>query len=86
MCSGNGECNCGKCECKPGWTGNNCACKNTTDTCYAPNGNGEICSGNGECVCGECQCFTMKDGGTYSGKYCDKCPVCINYSKITLNM
>lgn len=37
-------------------------------------GGGEICSGKGDCVCGECQCFE-EDGGRYSGKYCEECPV-----------
>lgn len=42
-------------------------------------GGGEICSGKGECVCGECQCVE-EDGGRYSGKYCEECPVNLNDS------
>lgn len=37
-------------------------------------GGGDICSGKGDCVCGECQCYE-EDGGRYSGKFCEECPV-----------
>ncbi|XP_002057277.3 integrin beta-PS isoform X1 [Drosophila virilis] len=76
LCSGpdHGICECNRCVCKPGWTGNSCDCQTSTDTCMPPNG-GEICSGHGTCECGVCKCKSTDDG-RYSGKYCDKCPTC----------
>ena len=49
---------------------------NNSKIAYIFSGGGEICSGKGECVCGECQCIE-EDGGRYSGKHCEECPVCI---------
>ncbi|XP_023167612.1 integrin beta-PS isoform X1 [Drosophila hydei] len=76
LCSGpdHGTCECNRCVCKPGWTGNSCDCQTSKDTCMPPGG-GEICSGHGTCECGVCKCKSM-DEGRYSGKYCDKCPTC----------
>ncbi|KAE8742436.1 hypothetical protein FOCC_FOCC011990 [Frankliniella occidentalis] len=76
LCSGedHGKCECGKCQCLPGWTGLACDCKATNETCIPPNG-GEVCSGKGECVCGTCKCFEGEEG-RYSGRYCEKCPTC----------
>ncbi|XP_076250227.1 position-specific antigen beta subunit myospheroid isoform X1 [Rhynchophorus ferrugineus] len=78
LCSGetHGVCDCGVCKCKPGWTGPNCACEDSTAGCYAPDViGGEICSGHGTCVCGQCVCENTKES-RYSGKFCEKCPTC----------
>ncbi|XP_050304275.1 integrin beta-PS isoform X1 [Anthonomus grandis grandis] len=78
LCSGetHGTCDCGTCRCKPGWAGPNCACQDSTASCYPPDViGGEICSGHGTCVCGECQCENTKES-RYSGKFCEKCPTC----------
>lgn len=76
LCSGpdHGTCDCGACICKEGWTGTNCACKASTETCIPPGG-GPVCSGHGVCECGACKCDVTEEGGRYSGRYCDKCPV-----------
>lgn len=78
LCSGpdHGKCECGKCVCLEGWTGSNCACQESTDTCIPPGG-GPLCSGHGTCKCGACECESTEEGGRYRGKYCDKCPVSI---------
>nr|CAD7426152.1 unnamed protein product [Timema monikensis] len=74
LCGGekHGTCVCGRCVCLPGWTGSNCKCKASNDTCLPPNGK-ELCSGNGECVCGDCICRNFEDG-RYTGKFCEKAP------------
>lgn len=76
LCSGedHGRCECGKCQCLPGWTGLACDCRATNETCIPPQG-GEICSGKGECECGVCKCIES-DEGRYSGRFCEKCPTC----------
>ncbi|XP_034672073.1 integrin beta-PS isoform X2 [Drosophila subobscura] len=76
LCSGpdHGTCDCGRCVCKPGWTGSSCACQASNDTCMPPGG-GELCSGHGTCECGVCKC-TANDQGRYSGRHCEKCPTC----------
>lgn len=51
---------------------------------YPVLGGGDICSGKGDCVCGECQCVE-EDGGRYSGKYCEECPVCIYTIQFNIN-
>ncbi|XP_066139996.1 integrin beta-PS isoform X2 [Euwallacea fornicatus] len=78
LCSGetHGTCDCGVCRCKPGWTGPNCACEESTAGCYPPDViGGEICSGHGTCVCGACVCEDTQES-RYSGKFCEKCPTC----------
>ncbi|CAN7949459.1 unnamed protein product, partial [Ixodes pacificus] len=76
LCGGEekGSCICGKCECRNGWTGPNCNCLDTNDTCIGPNG--KICSGFGECFCGQCKCHET-DEERYSGLYCEDCPVSV---------
>ncbi|KAG0719189.1 Integrin beta-PS [Chionoecetes opilio] len=72
MCSGpeRGECECDRCRCRPGWTGDTCNCEASTDNCINPV-YGEECSGSGECECNQCRCH---EG--YSGRYCEDCPTC----------
>ncbi|XP_077302935.1 position-specific antigen beta subunit myospheroid isoform X2 [Arctopsyche grandis] len=76
LCSGpdHGNCRCGVCECKHGWSGKACDCRSTEESCIPPGG-GEVCAGHGKCVCGQCVC-EVGDEGRYSGRYCDKCPTC----------
>ncbi|XP_014241511.1 integrin beta-PS isoform X2 [Cimex lectularius] len=76
LCSGpeKGTCDCGKCRCEPGWSGADCSCSTSQETCRSPTG-GEICSGKGECVCGKCVCNDETEG-RYTGKFCEKCPTC----------
>lgn len=72
ICGGDehGTCECGRCICKPGWTGYDCMCHTSNDTCMPPNGD-EICSGHGVCHCGSCKCQGTSDG-RYRGKFCEK--------------
>ncbi|XP_045106617.1 integrin beta-PS-like isoform X2 [Portunus trituberculatus] len=76
LCGGldHGECVCNKCQCKPGWTGDNCMCEDSKDQCMNPQ-TGEECSGQGVCECNQCKCKEGKEG-RYSGKYCEDCPIC----------
>lgn len=67
VCGGidNGECICGKCVCKEGWSGTACEITDSTDGCMGKNG--QICSGYGICQNGHCLCF---DGVGY-GALCE---------------
>ncbi|GIY78039.1 integrin beta [Caerostris darwini] len=71
ICNGpeKGVCERGECRCMAGWTGSDCACRDTNETCLAPNG--KICTGHGECVCGVCKCRSSEEG-TYSGVFCER--------------
>jgi len=76
LCSGpeHGRCECSKCKCEPGWTGEDCECRNSTESCVAPGGTTH-CSGHGECQCNACICHETEEGW-YSGKFCEDCPAC----------
>lgn len=76
LCGGpdHGVCKCNKCECKPGWTGDDCMCEDNKDNCINP-ATGDECSNQGVCECNQCKCSESKDG-RYSGKYCEDCPTC----------
>ena len=77
VCGGRGKCECGTCNCLPGWGGETCDCKETNSTCILPSGeNVEICSGRGNCICGSCHCHE-RDNIRYSGQYCEECPVSV---------
>lgn len=78
VCSGEtrGICDCGKCACFAGYTGDACECPDNNSTCIkASDSDKKVCSGRGECKCGKCQC-KYDDDYTYSGQYCDECPTC----------
>ncbi|KAJ8954366.1 hypothetical protein NQ318_011039 [Aromia moschata] len=72
LCSGKGTCNCGKCECYAGYTGEACECPDSNSTCIAPGGE-LVCSGYGRCDCGQCECNVAAG---HSGKYCEECTTC----------
>ena len=72
LCSNHGECNCGKCTCYPGWTGEDCGCPTDVEECLSPY-DGEICSGNGNCECENCICAD-NEMGLFRGDYCEIWP------------
>ncbi|VDK73085.1 unnamed protein product, partial [Litomosoides sigmodontis] len=67
MCTGQGECRCGKCHCEEGYAGDDCSCALDTSPCRE-GGVGvafsgisvplfqKICNGQGTCECGKCVC------------------------------
>ncbi|KAH7714861.1 EGF-like domain containing protein [Aphelenchoides avenae] len=61
MCSGQGACECGKCLCEQGFTGDDCGCSDDPAPCTE---NGVVCSGNGVCECGKCACNVGYTGAT----------------------
>ncbi|XP_017576439.1 integrin beta-8 [Pygocentrus nattereri] len=72
VCGGRGQCVSGECLCQLGWTGENCGCPASTESCLSADGS--VCSGKGKCVCGKCVCNDPR----YSGAFCEKCPTCSN--------
>ncbi|XP_062844059.1 integrin beta-1-like isoform X2 [Trichomycterus rosablanca] len=71
ICSNNGDCICGDCECKKRdnpeerYDGKYCQCDNfNCDRSY-----NKLCGGHGRCVCRVCECY-----GNYTGSACD-CPL-----------
>lgn len=70
VCGGHGRCVRGECVCFSGWTGEACACRESTDSCVSDDG--YICGDRGRCVCGKCVC----DDPRRSGAFCEKCPMC----------
>ncbi|XP_047479420.1 kielin/chordin-like protein [Penaeus chinensis] len=75
LCSGpdHGQCVCNKCECKPGWSGDDCACDDSVENCRNPQ-TGEICSNQGVCECNSCGQCSVVEGGRCSGRWCENCP------------
>lgn len=69
-CNGNGLRSniSGACDCNPGWTGDDCTCSTSTESCRQ-SFDEEICSLHGECICGTCKCDETSENN-YSGKYC----------------
>ncbi|MEJ1280668.1 integrin beta-like 1 [Cricetulus griseus] len=74
---GHGTCDCGKCKCDVGWSGEACQypikcdltqkiskqmCKNSQDV---------ICSNAGTCHCGRCKCDNSDGNGLIYGKFCE---------------
>lgn len=70
VCAGpdHGTCVCGRCECKEGWSGNDCSCKKSDKECIK---DGKICSGHGKCQCGQCECDE-----NMTGVFCEECLNC----------
>ncbi|XP_072524475.1 integrin beta-1-like [Salminus brasiliensis] len=68
ICSNNGECVCGVCECKirdnpeERYEGKFCECDNFS----CDRSSGKLCAGHGQCVCGKCIC-----DANYTGRACD---------------
>ncbi|XP_037802014.1 kielin/chordin-like protein [Penaeus monodon] len=75
FCSGpdHGQCVCNKCECKPGWSGDDCSCDDSVENCRNPQ-TGEICSNHGVCACNSCQQCNVVAVGRCSGRWCENCP------------
>ncbi|CAG2117865.1 unnamed protein product, partial [Medioppia subpectinata] len=66
-CSGRGFCECGKCNCFVGFSGD--YCQYDDSNCHPDNDkNFKICNGNGRCLEAKCNCSKG-----FTGKYCD-CP------------
>lgn len=62
-------CDCGRCRCRPGWSGDRCSCATSNATCLAPGRSGGAateCSGHGRCECGQCRC-----ADTFYGAFCE---------------
>lgn len=76
VCSGDdhGVCDCGRCTCHSGWTGDACECAEDINGCI--DNNGVLCSNRGTCVCGSCVCNSSR----YSGDFCDDCVVSTVFS------
>lgn len=51
---GNGKCNCGKCDCYPGYEGSACQCTVSNEGCRTLNDT--VCYGRGHCKCNRCEC------------------------------
>ena len=45
LCSGQGECACGRCRCRPPYTGDDCECRVDPDACRAPETPNKVCAG-----------------------------------------
>uniref|UniRef100_A0AAY4AJG8 Integrin beta n=1 Tax=Denticeps clupeoides TaxID=299321 RepID=A0AAY4AJG8_9TELE len=68
ICSNNGDCICGTCECKKRdnpeerYSGKYCQCDNFN----CDRSNNKLCGGHGECICRVCHCYA-----NYTGSACD---------------
>ncbi|XP_059165654.1 integrin beta-1-A-like [Physella acuta] len=73
LCGGDykGTCSCGKCRCKEGWSGDDCECTESNETCKTEKG--EICNNFGTCKCGKCSCDPQSN---MIGPTCEDCPTC----------
>ncbi|KJE94415.1 hypothetical protein CAOG_05058 [Capsaspora owczarzaki ATCC 30864] len=71
---GTASCECGRCNCAPGWSGPTCSCNNPAGTC--PN----ACSGRGTCVCGACQC-----NAGFTGASCECIDSCPTFNGVRCN-
>ncbi|KAF4025803.1 hypothetical protein G4228_017673, partial [Cervus hanglu yarkandensis] len=76
FCSGHGQCNCGRCDCKVGWFGKKCehprSCPlSAEESIRKCQGSATLpCSGRGKCECGKCTCYPPGDSRVY-GKACE---------------
>ncbi|KAG7238812.1 hypothetical protein INR49_030356 [Caranx melampygus] len=67
FCSGHGQCNCGRCDCKEGWAGKKCehplSCSLSLESSLKKcRGTSNLpCFGRGQCQCGQCTCHPPGD-------------------------
>ncbi|CAH0556907.1 unnamed protein product [Brassicogethes aeneus] len=82
ICSNNGNMECGACNCKAGFYGNNCECQGSQDlnifnlSLCQPKLNSPICSDRGDCFCNTCHCSKLPNNQKIYGKFCE----CDNFS------
>ncbi|KAL7881502.1 hypothetical protein AOLI_G00083500, partial [Acnodon oligacanthus] len=73
---GHGQCNCGRCDCKEGWTGKKCehplSCSLSAEASLKKcRGSSNLpCFGRGLCLCGQCTCHPPGDSRVH-GKNCE---------------
>ncbi|KAG8000544.1 Integrin beta-like protein 1, partial [Nibea albiflora] len=76
FCSGHGQCNCGRCDCKEGWAGKKCehplSCSLSLESSVKKcRGTSNLpCFGRGQCRCGQCTCHPPGDNRVH-GKNCE---------------
>jgi len=85
LCSGEGDYQCGVCNCHKHFFGRKCECSASNVSlveewdagCRPPNSTEPLCNNRGECICGQCQCFPRDSPDEkVSGQYCQ----CDNFS------
>ncbi|KAK6114409.1 EGF-like domain family protein [Brugia pahangi] len=96
VCSGNGQCKCGSCDCSVEHVrGDHCECKNMS----CPTSNDRMCASQGECKCGKCHCeegyagddcsctldtsSCLEGGKICSGQGSCECGKCVCYEGFT---
>ncbi|CAI9716091.1 Hypothetical predicted protein [Octopus vulgaris] len=82
LCGGpsRGSCVCGKCDCKSNYTGDDCGCPKTNDSCLSENNT--ICNNHGSCSCGVCTCDSTSG---YTGPTCEIPSTCLNKCPVNLD-
>ncbi|XP_052827018.1 integrin beta-1 [Octopus bimaculoides] len=82
LCGGpsRGSCVCGKCVCTSNYTGDDCSCPITNDSCLGENN--AICNNRGNCSCGVCTCDSTSG---YTGLTCENPSICLNKCPVNLD-